>query len=99
MCDSGWLQINKHIHEALAIMWGDDPVHPTRDCYQALAEHLHANLQLHHQETGSSAASERPLKRPRWLEAKSSTTVAPRDPSGGRGRGFGNRAILRRQFL
>jgi hypothetical protein len=79
------------IREALAIMWGDDPIHPACDCYRALAEHLHAHLQLQHHETSSSAASERPLKRPRWLEAESTTTIAQRDPTGGQGRGFGNR--------
>jgi hypothetical protein len=86
------------IPEALAIMWGDDPVHPARDCYRALAEHLHASLHLQQHETSSSAASERPLKRPRWLEAESSTTIAPRDPTGGRGRGFGNRGGGTRGF-
>jgi hypothetical protein len=81
------------IREALAIMWGDDPVHPSRDCYQALAEHLQSTLkQQQHGSASTSASVERPLKRPRWLEADSANTVAPRDSAGGRGRGNSNRS-------
>jgi hypothetical protein len=76
--------------EALAIMWGDDPVHPSRDCYQSLAEHLQSTIELQ-PESAASSSSERPLKRPRWLEAESSDTVASRDSSRGRGRGQNNR--------
>jgi hypothetical protein len=73
---------------ALAIMWGDDAVHPSRDCYTSLAENLHASLSQSTQPSAaSSTASDRPLKRPRWLEADATTTVTPRDPSRGRGRG------------
>jgi hypothetical protein len=81
------------IREALAIMCGDDPVHPSRDCYQALAEHLQSTLkQQQHGSASTSASVERPLKRPRWLEADSANTVAPRDSAGGRGRGNSNRS-------
>jgi hypothetical protein len=71
---------------ALSIMWGDDPVHPDRDCYESLAKHLQSTLKMHAESTASTT-SERPLKRPRWLEAEASNTVAPRDASRGRGRG------------
>jgi hypothetical protein len=50
------------IREALAIMWGDDPVHSSCDCYQALAEHLQSTLkQQQHGSTSTSASLERPL--------------------------------------
>jgi hypothetical protein len=78
--------------QALAIMWGDDPVHPARDCYKSLAEHLQSSLQIQPKST-ASMASERPLKRQRWLEAESSNTVAPLDTSHGRGRGNLNRGL------
>jgi hypothetical protein len=78
--------------EALAIMWGDYPVHPARDCYESLAEHLQTTLQTQSEPTASTA-SKRPLKRPRWLKAEASNTVAPRDPSRGRGRGSNTRGI------
>jgi hypothetical protein len=71
---------------ALSIMWGDDPVHPDRDCYESLAQHLQSTLKMQDEST-ASMTSERPLKRPRWLEAEASNTVAPRDASRGRGRG------------
>jgi hypothetical protein len=76
------------VREALAIMWGDDPVHPSRDCYSSLAENLHAVINKSTTPTAaSSTTSDRPLKQPRWLEAESSDTVTPCDPSRGRGRG------------
>jgi hypothetical protein len=47
------------IREALAIMWGDDAVHPSRDCYTSLAEHLHTTIgQAAQPTTASSTASE-----------------------------------------
>jgi hypothetical protein len=74
------------IREALAIMWGDDAVHPSHDCYMSLAEHLHTTIgQAAQPTTASSTASEQPLKHPRWLEAEATNTVSPRDPSRGRG--------------
>jgi hypothetical protein len=76
------------IRMALAIMWGEDAVHPSRDCYTSLAEHLRTTINQAAQPTAtSSTASERPLKRPRWLETEATNTVTPRDPSRGRGRG------------
>jgi hypothetical protein len=76
------------IRDALAVMWGEDPVHPSRDCYNSLGEHLDALLCKTEASATSSTTSERPLKRPRWLEADSANTVVPRtDPSGRGGRG------------
>jgi hypothetical protein len=84
---------SNEVRDALAIMWGEDPVHPARDCYQSLAEHLE---QLYLQPGGggsttTSTASERPLKRPRWLEEDSNNLVVPRSMNTGRGRGRGGR--------
>jgi hypothetical protein len=76
------------VREALAIMWGYNAVHPSRDCYAALADHLHTNLgQSTQPSAASSTASDRPLKQPRWLEADATNTFSPRDPTRGQGRG------------
>jgi hypothetical protein len=77
------------VRDALAIIWGDDPVHPARDCYQFLAEHIdQVFLQSNSSSTsGASTPSERPVKRPRWLEDDASSLVTPRNTPHGRGRG------------
>jgi hypothetical protein len=75
------------VRDALAVMWGEDPVHPSRECYGSLGEHIDALLTS--SETTSSnistSSADRPLKRPRWLEAEASDTVVPRDATRGRG--------------
>jgi hypothetical protein len=84
---------SNEVRDTLAIMWGEDPVHPARDCYQSLAEHLE-ELFLRQGGGGStttSTASERPLKRPRWLEEDSNSLVVPRSMNTGGGRGRGGR--------
>jgi hypothetical protein len=95
--DSG-RQTSIDTREALAIMWGDDPVHPARDCYESLAEHLvPTTTPSTEKPSGSSSASERPLKRPRWLLEDSANTVTPHNSSRGRSRGnqrgIGNRGF------
>jgi hypothetical protein len=85
------------VRDAIAIMWGEDPVHPSRECYSFLAEHLEA-LILQPKPGGSSSTStipERPLKRPRWLEDGSDDLVTPRNSAGGHGRGRGGRGGFR----
>jgi hypothetical protein len=83
----GGRQTSIDTREALA-MWGDDPVHPARDCYESLAEHLVATTSSSTEKpSGSSSASERPLKRPRWLLEDSANTVTPHNSFRGRGRG------------
>jgi hypothetical protein len=79
----------EEIRDALAILWGEDPVHPASICYEALANGLQAiitpeatNSDI---EPATFAVLERPHKRPRWLEADACPTVDPR--GGGRGRG------------
>jgi hypothetical protein len=69
--------------DALAIMWGEDPVHPSEHCYKMLAGEICSLLSNHPSDTStiSTPAPERPLKRPRWLEADSSNMVAPRGAS------------------
>jgi hypothetical protein len=86
----GSRQTSTDVRAALDIMWGDDPVHPNRDVYDSLAEHLVFKFQSQSEATPSTS-SDRPLKRPRWLETESSDTVTPKPPGRGRGRGRGGR--------
>jgi hypothetical protein len=89
----GHRQTSTDTREALAIMWEDDPVHPSRDCYVSLAEHITAMLTTS-EAPSTSSVSDRPLKCPGWLEADSASTVVPKNNARGRGgppRGFNQR--------
>jgi hypothetical protein len=79
---------NYDIKNALAVMWGSNPVHPSEDAYATAAVNLCSHLQPSgsSEHTSHSPALERPLKRPRWLREDSSNTVVPR---GGFSRGRG----------
>jgi hypothetical protein len=76
---------------ALAVMWGADPVHPSEDAYTTAAVHISSILQPAAATAcggGPAPAPERPAKRPRWLQEESSNTVVPR---GGLTRGWNPR--------
>jgi hypothetical protein len=79
---------NDDIKNALAVMWGSDPVHPSEDAYATAAVNLCSYLQPagSNELSSQSPALDRPLKRPRWLQEDSSNTVVPR---GGFSRGRG----------
>jgi hypothetical protein len=84
----GGRQTSDEVRDALAILWGPDPVHPASECYEALASSLNTLIQPDSESAEVSVAEakpscERPSKRPRWLESEASNTVAPR--GGGRG--------------
>jgi hypothetical protein len=84
------------VRDALAILWGEDPVHPSRDCYTSLGEHIDALLNsICSAGSVSTIGSERPLKRPRWLEDESSSTVVPRNVNRGRGSNYRGRGPRR----
>jgi hypothetical protein len=77
------------VKDALAILWGYDPVHPSNVCYDALATGLANILEPVTADICSSSAAdniaiEQPAKRPRWMDLDAKNTVAPR---GGSARG------------
>jgi hypothetical protein len=75
------------IKDALAILWGDDPIHPGEECYDSLATSLVALLNpTDTTDSGSTqpTPAPKPAKRPRWLETDACSTVAPRGSSRGR---------------
>jgi hypothetical protein len=65
------------------MIWGDDPVHPSSVCYDALATGIGNILEPEVREAVPSSSSgnntvERPAKRPKWLDQDARNTVAPR---------------------
>jgi hypothetical protein len=72
-----------NIKDALAILWGDDPVHAFSVCYYALATGISNILEPDAAEATPSSSTdnythvERPAKRPRWLDLEARKTVAP----------------------
>jgi hypothetical protein len=80
---------NDDIKNALAVMWSSDPVHPSEDAYATVAINLNALLMPANPlpSPQQSPASERPQKRPKWLQDDSCGTVTPRG-GGNFGRGL-----------
>jgi hypothetical protein len=73
---------SSEIRDALTILWGDDPVHPSSVCYDALATGIGNILEPEVREAVPSSSSgnntvERPAKRPKWLDQDAKNTVAP----------------------
>jgi hypothetical protein len=86
----GSRQTSDEMKDALAILWGDDPVHPSVDCYEALASSLdnlitpaQTSTDTTTRDSKPSGGGDWPAKRPRWLDSEASNTVTPR--GGGRG--------------